>query len=233
MRKIGISIPTWCRYEQTIASFEKVLHDERVESVTIVDDASTDQSYGKLVHYFAKEPKVKLYRNLHNIDCYFNKKEAVWHSNQKWVALIDSDNVIDTSYLDALYAIPEWDSNTIYQPVRPFPHFDFTKWEGLTITRQNVADYVDTHLMTSLNACNHFVHRASYLNTWDGTVNPHTSDSLYFSYCWLHSGRSIYLTPNLSYYHHIADDNSGHYQQNYRKTVKFHAELMQKIREIK
>lgn len=232
-RKINIAIPTWNRFEMTVNSFASVLYDDRVSTVCITDDASTDNSYWQLVNYFKDNDKVLLFRNEFNMDCYTNKRQSMLNSVGQWNILLDSDNKIRTDYLDALYDIPKWDSKTIYLPDFASPHFSAKQWSGLILTKENVAQYIDTHLMTNLNAMNFFINREEYLKIWDGSVDPVTSDSIYFSYCWLKAGNKIYVTPNLQYEHYISPNNDGHYQTNYQRTGNFHEELMDKIRNLR
>lgn len=232
MRKLSVAIPTYNRYDLTINSFVQVLNDERVSEVVIVDDASTNDSYERLCNYFSGIDKVKLFRNEINLDCYFNKHESVVKASSDWVIIFDSDNTLSTEYLDALYAIPEWDKSICYNPQFARPYFRFTEWAGLTLTKGNVAAYLDTNLMTSLNAFNLFINRDEYLKIWDGSINPLSSDSIYFSYCWLIAGNKIYITPGLEYDHYISPNNDGHYQQNQHKTVEFHNDIMNKIKNL-
>lgn len=232
MRKVSIVIPTWQRFTMTINSFAQVLNDDRVEEVAITDDASRDYSYENLRTHFRNNPKVKLFQNERNLDCYFNKHQAMENATGEWCVLFDSDNILTTKYLDAIYAIPEWDEKTFYLPSFPRPYFDARKWSGMAITKKNVVDYIDTHLMTNLNAMNFFINREEYLKVWDGSVNPITSDSIYFSYCWLKAGNKILVTPDLEYEHFIDKGGNGHYQQNSHKTVEFHKDLMQKIKQM-
>jgi glycosyltransferase involved in cell wall biosynthesis len=209
-----------------------VLDDDRVDSVTINDDASTDDSYTKLSAHFLHHPKVKVYGNGSNLDCYQNKHRAMLNSKGEWCCLWDSDNTFDARYLDALSAMESWDEKTIYQPCFARPHFDFREWCGLVLTKENVAFYTDTHLMTALNACNFFINRAQYLRAWDGSVDPITSDSIFFSYTWLKAGGKILITPWLEYDHYIDPGGQGHYQQNWQKTIEFHKDLMEKIKKL-
>lgn len=232
MRKISIAIPTFNRYQLTIDSFAEVLNDDRVLEIIIVDDASTDGSYEKLRDYFSGNAKVKVFRNLFNRDCYQNKMTAASYTNSEFCIVFDSDNTLTPKYLDAIYAIPEWDAQTIYQPEFAKPCFDFTKYSGLTLTKENVAQYVDTNLMTALNAFNLFINRDEYLNVWDRSVNPGSSDSIYFSLCWLIAGGKIHITPNLQYDHRIHADKSNHYSQNSHKYVAFHEQVMNKIKNL-
>lgn len=233
MRKIFIAIPSWNRFQQTVDSFAQVMDDERISKIYITDDASTDGSLEKLQWHFKDSFKVFVYHNPNNLDCYKNKYVSMKNARGEWGILLDSDNTITPEYLDAIYSIPEWGRHTIYQPSFAKPHFDFRQWEGLTLTKENVASYADTHLTTAMNAMNFFIHREEYLKTWDGSVEPGSSDSLYFSKCWLENGNKILITPNLFYEHFIDPEGKGHYQNNSRYYVKFHEELMHKIKQLR
>lgn len=233
MRKIFIAIPTWQRFQQTIDSFKQVMDDERVSRIYITDDASEDDSYEKLKWHFKDNDKAVLTRNETNQDCYRNKHTSMQNAKGEFGILLDSDNTITTEYIDALYAIPEWSRHIIYQPSFAAPHFDFRKWEGLMITRENVAQYIDTHLMTALNAANHFIHRDEYLKIWDGNTEPVTSDSIYVCLCWLRAGNTILITPNLQYDHYISPNGKGHYQENYKRTGNFHQIVMDELKQLK
>lgn len=223
-RIIGICIPTYNRYALTIKSFEQVLNDDRIEEITIVDDASTDGSFELLrIYAQTQTTKVRLFRNKENLDCYFNKNKAVVKAKQQWVILLDSDNVITKEYIDTLFAIENWDKDTIYQPSFAKPHFDFREFDGLELTIKNVNNYMGTNICTALNAMNFFINRNNYIDVWDGSTDPMSSDSIYFNYCWLRSGRKILITPNL-WYNHLVHD--AHFVQNQHRTKKFYEQLL-------
>src|SRR6202020_1477687 len=220
------------RYQMTIDSFSQVLDDPRVTEVVIVDDRSTDGTYERLVWWHSTlftDTKVKLFRNESNLDCYRNKHEAVKLATGTWCILFDSDNVLTPAYIDALFHMEQWDNHTVYQPEFARPHFDFRPWVGVTITWKNVKQYIynngqiQTPLETALNAMNFFVNRNEFLNTWDGTVDPVTSDSIYFNYCWLMKGNKFHITKDLQYDHLV---HTGHYVQNVHRTGNFHKELL-------
>lgn len=216
----------------TIWAFQDVHDDERIEQVTIADDASLPEYFNELKNLCSDYPKVKLIGDDENLDCYKNKCRAMIYSDTLWNILLDSDNKIDESYLDRLFEISEWDENTIYTPSFAKPNFNFTPYEGLTISKENVAEYIDKPLFqTMLNASNFFINKETYLRVWDGSIDPVTSDSIYFCYKWLESGRKIFVVPNLHYDHKV---HVGHYQQNIHRTpVGFHESIMQKLRELK
>lgn len=232
-RRIGISIPVFNRDDMLFASFEKVYDDPRIERITIVDDESDWAIYESIKEKCDKLQKVSLIRNASNQDCYRNKYTSLCYSVPLWNILLDSDNVIDTSYLDRLFEIPEWDNDTIYTPAWAMPHFDFRQFEGLTITKENVASLISVgNFETLLNAANYFVNRDNYIKIFDPNTDPVTSDSIYIAYRWLQSGRRINVVPNLFYDHTV--HFGSHYQtQNKRTPIGFHESVLQKLKQLK
>lgn len=237
-RTISIAIPTYNRYQMTIEAFAQVLDDPRVSEIVIVDDCSTDGSYKQL--QAAAENinlyhtcNVKLYQNDANQDCYWNKRIAVEHCTNDWCILLDSDNIIDTIYLEKLFAIPEWKVDTIYTPSFAKPAFDFRAFAGVTIHKNNVAQLMTQfpNMEVCLNAANYFVNREEYLLCFDGTKDPCTSDSIFMCYNWLHSGNQIDVVPGLEYEHRIHD--GSHYQNNVHRTAPgFHQEILRKLSQL-
>ena len=227
-RTISIVIPTYNRYEMIIESFASVLNDSRVSEICIVDDCSTDNSIRLLVDHFFNNPKVHIYQNTANQDCYWNKRIAVEYSTNDWCIVLDSDNIITPEYIDALYAIPEWSYDTVYQPVYARPHFDFRQFSGLTIDKDNLRDYIKSDtLQTAFNAMNFFVNKHTYLAAFDPSVNPNTSDSIYMAYRLLDQGNKYYFVPLLEYDHRVG--HPSHYTINNYKTGSFHQETLDKL----
>lgn len=230
-RKISICIPTYNRYEYTKQAIEQVLEDNRVDEVVISDDCSTDGSFLKLQEFFISNPKVKVYCNESNLDCYKNKHQSLKLATNDWCILFDSDNILTTEYIDVLYSFLEWSPNTVYQPCFLKPHFDFRKYAGTLLNNSNVAQYI-TKVETLLNAQNCFVNKNEYLKVWDGSIDPVTSDSLYFNYCWLKAGNNILPVAGLYYDHRV--HSGSHYQNNVSRTPKgFHNSILEKIKQLK
>lgn len=231
-RQLSICVPSWNRSDMTIESFYDVYEDERVSEIVIVDDASEMEIYEDLKSMADCLPKVKLYRNIFNKDCYFNKLTAISYSNNPFAILLDSDNKIDKSYLDRIFEIEEWDERTIYTPSFAAPNFDFRPYENLLVTKENVAEYVDKPMFqTCLNAANYFVSKDGYTSVWDNDTDPVTSDSIYIAYRWLESGRKIKIVSGLTYQHKVHEQS--HYQNNIHRTpAGFHESILQKLRQL-
>lgn len=230
--KISIAIPTHCRYDMLMESFGQVIDDDRIREVVVSDDCSADGSFERLISKFKNHTKVKLYRNKNNVDCYANKRQAMELATSEWVVLFDDDNILAMDYINRLYAIPLWEDHTIYAPEWAKPHFNYKHFGGLVISRRNVARFMNlAHFKTALNTCNFFVNRQNYLNVWDGSVNPHTADSLFQAFNWLAAGRRIMIVQGLHYFHRVHE--GSHYKRNLKKTGNFAREIEAKLRMLK
>lgn len=231
-RQISICVPSWQRAAMTIESFYEVYRDERVAEVIVVDDCSELEVYEDLKSMTDALPKVKLYRNIFNRDCYFNKYTAVSYATHDWVVLLDSDNIIDQSYIDRIFELT-WDENRIYTPSFAKPHFNFTAYEGVTLSKSNIAEYIDKPMLeTCLNACNYFVNKKKYCETFTSEIDPVTSDSIFMVKRWLERGGEIFIVPNLHYEHKVWAES--HYQNNLHRTPSgFHQNILQQLREMK
>ena len=230
MRTLSICIPTWNRVEMTLNSFKEVYNDDRVEAIIIVDDASDEHIYAKLKEECDKLSKVKLYRNLTNRDCYANKYVSISLSPTDYCIILDSDNQIDTSYLDKIFE-QEWAEDMILAPDWAKPTFNYTEYSDLIISKDNLKEYIDKPMFeTCLNCMNYFVNKDAYCDVWDATTDPVTSDSLFQNYNWLMSGKYIHIVHELRYNHLV--HNQSHYINNVQRTGDFREILLEKIRKL-
>lgn len=230
-KTISIVITTFNRTDWTMRSFEKVYSDERVSDIVIVDDHSDYNCYNYLENSVSGMKKVRLYRNQENHGCYFNKKRAISLSYNPFCICLDSDNEIDTDYIDRIYE-HEWDNKTILAPDYGKVHLNYKIFSGTLITKENVASMVDMgNFQMLLNTFNLFLNRDQYLKIFDDSVEPVTSDSIYISYLWLKDGGTIKVVPGLEYTHAVHPQS--HYQQNCHHNPGFYQDVLQKLRSLK
>lgn len=83
-------------------------------------------------------------------------------------------------------------------------------------------------LETCLNCANYFVNREFYLNAFNDSVDPVTSDSLWQNYNWLLNGGKIHIVEGLRYAHLVHD--GSHYKINNSRTGNFKDILIEKLR---
>lgn len=237
---ISICLTNFNRSKLLFESISNVLMDERVNEVVISDDCSRDEIFQSVVWYFKEFPKVRIYRNESNLDCYRNKAKALELATNDWCILFDSDNIMDKSYLDKIetMVIAGLSPRTIYTPSFARPHFDFTSVSGVNISRANIAGLVHSDKVTTmLNAANYFVNRHEYLKVFNPDIDPVTSDSIYMMSRWLEAGNTVYVVPDLSYQHRVNNHGSeegSHYGANVRRTPSgFHDGIISKLKQMK
>lgn len=140
MNRISIAIAYHGRREQYVErNIVNLKHDPRVAEMVIQDDASSIEDFQALVEMLRRHTDVPfdihVEHNITNLFVFQNKIKAVRRCSEDvdWVALIDSDNVIDSSYLDA------WDEAMsagwidAFLPVIGRPALDYRAFEGEVI----------------------------------------------------------------------------------------------------
>lgn len=202
---ISLCITTYNRYDMLLESFDKVLGDPRISEIVIVDDASKPEIQNLLLGTLRTGPyadRVRLFINEENLGMSRNKARAVELSSNEWCILFDSDNVIDSSYLDA---IPEeLDGDTIYAPAYARPQFDYRKYAGQTIKAENAPRIISTSDGECLfNTCNYLVNREEYLWVYEYNAEMKGTDTIWFNYLWLKDGGSIHVVPGMEYIHRV------------------------------
>lgn len=217
--------------EWVLRSFEQVLYDPRISEIVISDDASAPEVYTKLENAVGGMDKVKLIRKAKNIGCYFNKWAAIQFSSDGFCVILDSDNVISTSFIDKIFE-QEWDVYTILAPDMGEPALNYKALSGKVLTKENISDLLDVgNTAMCLNTCNFFVNRYQYLCAFDDSVEPWTSDSIYFAYCWLKNLGKIHIVDGLEYHHEIHKDS--HYTLHNQKNPGFYNDVLMKLRYLK
>lgn len=217
--------------EWVLRSFEQVLYDPRIKEVIISDDFSDIDTFARLLDCIEGMDKVHLYRNEKNLGCYFNKRRAIELATSEYCIILDSDNFVSTKYIDKLF-VQEWNPKKILAPVMGFPSLNYTLFAGVTLTKENVNSYLPVgNLLMCLNTFNFFINRSEYLRLFDDSIEPWTSDSIWFNYCWLAGGNSFHIVDGLSYHHEI--HSGSHYQEHNRKAPGFYESVIEKLKALK
>jgi glycosyltransferase involved in cell wall biosynthesis len=226
-RTISLCITTFNRMEWTLRSFEQVLYDPRLKEIIISDDCSEPSVYTKLEDAVGGMDNVKLFRTEKNLGCYHNKKRAIELASSEWVVILDSDNIIGPEYLDVIFE-QYWDEKKIMAPQLGLPSLDYSAWTPLMFSSKNVAHYIDKgNFAMFLNTFNFCINRNEFLRIFDDSVEPWTSDSIYFCYCWLAGGNYIHCVPHLRYTHSIHPQS--HYTLHNQKNPGFYNDVLMKL----
>ncbi len=215
--KITLAITNYQRTDLLLKSFAKVLNDERISEIVISDDCSLtgnrEMAIKMIRDYCGDCPKINFYINPQNLGMSRNKAKAVELASNDYCIIFDSDNVMETPYLDALYAA-KWEPDTILMPSYAKPRFNYRNFSNLTFKRGNVKRYLKPqyfhHEMFNclLNTGNYFVHRKTYLEVYEYNPAIKGVDAIWFNYLWLKAGKSFHVVPGMEY-DHLVWDGSG------------------------
>lgn len=197
----SLGITTHNRVVEVVRLITSAYHIPEIKEIVIVDDFSDD--YERLLPY-THFKKLKLFRNEKNLGCFLNKLEVIKKCSEPYVLLIDSDNVIDSSYVKK--AIENIDGKSIVAPSKALPHFDYSSLIG-TLTKDCLKDIRSNGTLdTCLNTCNYVVPREEFLKfipALDTKTDWKGVDSIYLAVQWLKSGREIKVVDGLEYQHEI------------------------------
>lgn len=226
--KLSLAITTYNRPEMTIKSFEKVLNDERISEVVIVDDYSIEKNYNKLEQLIESlgSKKIRLYRNESNVGMSLNKFKAIYYCLQDWIIIFDSDNILDTDYLDAFekecfnnpIGLP---TDMIFCPSGAMPKFDYKPLEGLVIDRYNIKEILTGNYAKQaewlLNTCNYIVNRDTYIDNYKSNHSMIATDTIWHNYNHLKNGGSLHVVPNMTYQHLVWEGSGWRESRRYNK----------------
>jgi glycosyltransferase involved in cell wall biosynthesis len=225
---LTLAITVYNRYEMLLESFANVIDDPRIDEILIMDDASEPEYWNKIKELPAFNTKIKVVRQLSNRGMSVNKKDAVYHSKNEWVILFDSDNVIGKDYLDALEKeFNDVPPGTILCPSFAKPSFDYRAYQGRYIGPHNIKHLLstgETMINCFLNTCNYCVNKEWYLSVWEENKEMIASDTIWFNYLWIKSGKAMHVVPNMHYFHRV------HQGSGFMQDASYN---MQKAEEVK
>lgn len=219
-----------------IDSFRQVYDHPAVDEVLIVDDCSHHDNYYLLMnaimdfHQQRDKPIITVCQNPYNIGMSRNKAHAIGLSRNDWVLILDSDNALYPSSIDAICQLTNLRTDTIYCPAFAEPEFDYRRLQGKSWDAKGVASEIKSRDMSVLlNTCNYLVHRDTYLETYEYNPDVKESDTIWFNYLWLRRGGLLHVVPDWHYYHRI-HEGSGWKQnasENMRMAEKIKGEIVQ------
>ena len=234
--QISLAIPHYNNSDYIYEAIQCSLNDYRVSEIIICDDNSQDIYQLKQILASIQSNKIKLYENDRNLGCYHNKIETISKCTNDWAILLDSDNVISTSFIDILYNIPQWDYMKIYAPsvAETFPnlssYLNYERFSNKTITKEiYFAEHTNINFQCLINNCNYFLPVKQFLSC----MKPQQYDRRYIDSLdsavlfteWLCANNTIFVVENLRYRHRLHPtsnynmSNSRQYESSVRQML--------------
>lgn len=231
MDKISLCLTNWNRTEMLGESFIHVLNDDRISEVIISDDHSDATTIRYLNELQLVSKKINVFQHAKNMGMSFNKLQSVSYAKENRCIIFDSDNVLTTEYIDAIYRVKgatSWDENVIYCPSFARPQFDYRAFNSLTFDKRSIKKYLNKKMFDCmLNTCNYFVHRDTYLKVFEHNPAMKGTDTIWFNYLWLRAGYSFHVVPGMHYDHRVHDGSGFMADVNYN--MKKAEEMKRKI----
>lgn len=203
---LTLAITTHNRFDLLLKSFAKVVNNDRITEIIILDDCSDRLVYDSIAKEVRHNEKVKLFRQAKNRGMSRNKADAISYALNEWVIILDSDNVIDYRYIDAIPL--NLTKDVIYCPDFAEPAFDYRKFGGHEINLINLPNYIyDKEFNMLLNTCNYVVNRDAYLKVYKENPEMKATDTKWFAYLWLQAGGTFKVMKDCPYYHRVHKDS--------------------------
>lgn len=244
---LSLCIPTYNRSQFVIESFEKIIHDDLITEVIIVDDNSDNSIFEKLQNLIdeLKNPKIKIFRNNENKKAFLNKLECVRRSENDWIILLDSDNILTQDYIDSIPK--ELDKKTFYLPSHAIcdsPFLNYKKFSNKSIDKVEykiLSQSDDVNVQCMLNTGNYLVNKSTYISSIEmeeNLLDCYALDPFYQIFLGFKNldNFKLKVVDNMSYYHRLhtgnSDESGSYYIQNSVNSNMFSSYLKSKILEI-
>lgn len=235
MRKISLAIPVHNILQRKffiIDNLNVINNDNRVSEVII----SVEPDSHKIPPQIEAFKKVKIVKNKTRQYVFRNKYIAISACANDWVVCLDSDNVIDQNYINAIYKIDDWNSDTVYQPDFLMPRFDLRRFSNKLFECKNVARFMSQPLFrTMLNAMNYLLNKNTFIRNnseaFGSGYDPKCADSIFINYNLLKNGGAIQVVRGM-YYNHCVHDGSF-YKQSAKQYGYMNKEIENQMRELK
>jgi hypothetical protein len=158
---------------------------------------------------------VRIFRRGENRGALFTKLEAVEHAQCPWVVLLDSDNTLLPSALNAICRLRSRDSDTIYCPTFAFPYYSFKSLSGLAIDfacAVRLCREGTLRRVYIINDGNYLLHRETYLESMSPLreLRRDVADVMVVNYLWLSANKRLHVLDNASYIHRIDSTSFWH-----------------------
>ena len=208
--QISVAITTHdYRWDFTRLTIGNLHNDKRVAEIVLVDDHSDFTVRNALTEKVKEFPKVKFVVNDKRLLVWKNKYKAVSLCNCDRVVLLDSDNVFERSYLDAIEQ--NWqDDNSVLCPDKALPRFDFSKFDNLVVDKTTISQYIqDSKFSVMLNTGNYCISGRRYLdvlsrfNRPECNIVPNSADVIWTAYHLLSAGMRFKICAGMEYQHNV------------------------------
>ena len=213
---ISIAIPYYNNSRFMEDTLKYIVTDPRITDIVITDDSSKPEDLKKLEEIIKPYPQIKLFKNNTNLGVFPNKMKALSKCSNKWAVLLDSDNMLEKKYIDAIYQEKKWNENMVYAPewAKTFPgnHSSMLNYKWLSnkiIDKTKVMQLrSNSKFKCVVNTGNYFLNVKNFIYTMDTSAlkfddSMSCIDVFYANHIWLMNGNKIKIVKGMEYSHRL------------------------------
>lgn len=176
--------------------------------------------------------KLKKYQNAERLYVFRNKYEAVSRCTGEWVALVDSDNIVDKMFFEAITT--EVNQNIIYCPEVGWPNLNYEHLVGYDISSETVVSMMQLpNFDTCMNTMNYIFHRKTWLDAVrpaiEDSYEPWSADSIWINYWCLKAGMVMRVIRGMRYIHTV--DDTSFFKNNSKVGLEEYPKIFQRMRD--
>ena len=178
--------------------------------------------------------KISIYRNKKNLGAFKSKYYAIQKAKCNWVYLLDGDNFLIDSSLNAIFNLKNWNKKTCYCPnvlitnkfQDTWDQWNFRRFQNYTLNLKKIQqlykldDFLENKFKCGiglnglLNIGNFFINRKQYLESLKKiikkNIQPESADVIAFMYYWLIKNNNLKIVPDLYYFHRQRNGSYWH-----------------------
>ncbi len=208
---ISVAIAHYNRGKEAYRPLYNLLDHPLVAEVVFFDDGSAEGEFAalkKAVTGLGATERVRIERREKNRGALQTKLDATAACHSEWVLILDSDNTVFPSYLNALAKIKNKTPETIYCSPFAFPYFSFKSLAGRILDFDACCELTRSGLLRQcfiINDGNYLVHRKTYLKQIMplATMRSDVADVMAVNYAWLSEGGKLEVLRQGIYHHRI------------------------------
>jgi hypothetical protein len=183
--KISLCIPTMDRFDsflqKNLLHYIDFLHKNIIDELIICDENGND--YEKIISTYKDllldNSNFRVYKNNNILGVFKNKLKVSSLANNKYIALIDSDNFCDEKYFITVKNYIKnnefsFSDNVLLCPSFAKPNFNYKWCEGSIVTKQNLRNFYDSHNF------NVILNTGNYILSKNIVDNIHYDESVMF-----------------------------------------------------
>lgn len=241
MIKVSVVLPIY-NVEKYLPKCLDSIINQTLKDIEIicVNDCSTDNSENVVKDYIKKDNRIKLINNEKNIGVGLSRNIGVDSSNGEYISFIDSDDFIESNYLESLYSTAnKYDADIVFTNnmytvneskgyIKPYYHNRLEKWkkdfkdkcfEGIsnfnvsTIEKENTPEYP---LVSSVNK---IFKKDFIINNNLKFQNYIVAEDSEFFYKYLVYNPKMYYNNNAKYYYVQRKSSAVHSIEKDERTV--------------